>query len=296
MVAIQTNMGLLPQCFFPQQAGRDYRPSPYLELLGELRRDFTVFSGLSHVGMTGGHAADKSFLTAALDPGSGTFRNTISLDQWAAERLDPPTRWKSLVLSCCNGGDRSLSFTPSGEMIPPLPSPAGFDFIDRLRRTYEFIRLALATDATRIVTLFVQPLGTLSTVAGVSHDTHCLTHHADRPAAIAELRKIEEAQLLALRDFLTSLRNVAVQGETLLDRTMVLYGSALGDANSHGTSNLPILLAGGGFRHGQHLVFDRRPTYNEPLSNLFVSMLQRLGLETDRFAASTGPLGGLETA
>ena len=71
-------------------------------------------------------------------------------------------------------------------------------------------------------------------------------------------------------------------GETLLDRTMVLYGSNLGDANAHSTTNLPTLFAGGGFRHGQHLAFDRSGNY--PLPNLFVSMLQRMGIEDDKFA------------
>lgn len=75
---------------------------------------------------------------------------------------------------------------------------------------------------------------------------------------------------------------------------MVLYGSNLGNASSHDPRNLPILLIGGGFKHGQHLAFDR--DNNTPLSNLFVSMLQRLGLEADAFGASTGTLSGLDVA
>jgi hypothetical protein len=67
---------------------------------------------------------------------------------------------------------------------------------------------------------------------------------------------------------------------------MVLFGSNLGNASSHDTKNMPIILAGGGFRHGQHLAFDRQN--NLPLCNLFVTMLQRIGMETDRFASSTG--------
>jgi hypothetical protein len=73
---------------------------------------------------------------------------------------------------------------------------------------------------------------------------------------------------------------------------MVLYGSNLGNASSHDTKNMPILLAGGGFKHGQHLAFD--PKNHPPLANLFVSMLQRLGLEDQTFASGTGPLAGLE--
>ena len=83
-------------------------------------------------------------------------------------------------------------------------------------------------------------------------------------------------------------------GERLLDRTMVFYGSSMGDANIHDNTNLPILLAGGGFKHGRHLAFRR--DNNAPLCNLLVSMMQRMGVEEDAFASSTGSLTGLETA
>jgi hypothetical protein len=73
---------------------------------------------------------------------------------------------------------------------------------------------------------------------------------------------------------------------------MILYGSNLGDANAHSTTNMPILFGGGGFKHGQHLAFDTKRNY--PLPNLFLSMLQRMGLEVDAFASSTGTMRGLD--
>jgi hypothetical protein len=97
-----------------------------------------------------------------------------------------------------------------------------------------------------------------------------------------------------LANLFNDLKSVREDGETLFDRTMVLYGSNLGNANTHVTTNLPTLLAGGGFRHGQHIAFD--PVHNYPLPNLFVSMLQRMGIEADRFATSTGTMRGLELA
>jgi hypothetical protein len=108
------------------------------------------------------------------------------------------------------------------------------------------------------------------------------------------LRNIEEAQLRAFGELLAAFQQVRETGGTLLDHTQVLYGSCLGNANSHSNQNLPILLAGGGFRHGQNLAFDTQN--NTPLANLYVSMLQRLGVETDRFASSTGTLAGLIAA
>jgi hypothetical protein len=80
--------------------------------------------------------------------------------------------------------------------------------------------------------------------------------------------------------------------ESLLDRTMVLYGAPMGNAASHDNKNLPMLLAGGGFKHGGHLAFDAQRNY--PLPNLYVSMLQKMGIPTDKFATSTGTMRGLE--
>src|ERR1700675_4069615 len=96
MVAIETNQGILPQEFFPQKAGKDYALTPYLEILKDFREDLTVFSGVSHPQVDGFHQAEKSFLTAAPHPGSAAFRNTMSLDQVAAESIGDRTRIASL--------------------------------------------------------------------------------------------------------------------------------------------------------------------------------------------------------
>src|ERR1041384_1422136 len=119
---ICNNLGLLPEHFFPKGAGRDYTPSLYLKLLEAHRHDFTVFSGVSHPNVDGGHPSDISFLTAAPHPASSSFRNTISLDQHIAERIGTLTRFPSLTLAV-NGG-RSLSWTGTGVAIPPEQSAA----------------------------------------------------------------------------------------------------------------------------------------------------------------------------
>ena len=80
----------------------------------------------------------------------------------------------------------------------------------------------------------------------------------------------------------------------LLDRTACLYGTNMGSANAHSNDNLPVLLAGGGFKHGQHLAFDHKANY--PLTNLHVSLLQRLGIPLNHFVSSTGTMQGLEPA
>ena len=123
---------------------------------------------------------------------------------------------------------------------------------------------------------------------------HNITHHGNRPEAIAELRSKEEGQFDVLNGFLTALTEAKEEGQTLLDRTMVLYGTPMGSANSHSNTNLPVLLAGGGFKHGQHLAFDTANNY--PLSNLYLSMLHRLGIEAKDFSSSKGTMTGLELA
>src|SRR3954452_22149521 len=119
MFGICNNLGLLPEYFFPKNSGRDYTPSTYLEALQAHRNDLTVFSGVSHPDVDGGHPADNCFLTAAPHPGSGGFRNTISLDQYIAERIGHLTRFPSLTLGVnVQQGQRSLSWTGSGVLIP----------------------------------------------------------------------------------------------------------------------------------------------------------------------------------
>src|SRR5947209_5787425 len=119
LFGICNNLGLLPEHFFPKENGRDYPLSPYLEGLREYRGDFTVFSGVSHPDVDGGHPADNCFLTAAPHPGSAGFRNTISLDQYIGERIGHLTRFPSLTLGVnVQQGVRSLSWTGSGVLIP----------------------------------------------------------------------------------------------------------------------------------------------------------------------------------
>ncbi|MCG6156358.1 DUF1552 domain-containing protein [Rubinisphaera margarita] len=183
--------------------------------------------------------------------------------------------------------------TPKPRVDVPVPkdntSPGGL--VPKTRLLYDMARLALETDSTRVITILVNEAHNPTVdLPGVDSPHHGLTHQASQKGD--ELAIIERAQMKCLADLLTELRGVEEHGRTLLDSTMVLHGSNIGDAARHDGANLPMLLAGGGFKHGSHLTFDRKN--NEPLANVFVSMLQRMDIEAEQFASSTGTARGLE--
>ena len=160
------------------------------------------------------------------------------------------------------------------------------DITARQRVMYDLIALTLQTDSTRVVTYLQGALNSPpSNIAGVKNDWHALSHHGRDETKIAELKLIEEAQLAELNRFLGKLRGSKEGGRSLLDNTAVLFGSNLGNASSHNCTNLPIIVAGGGYKHGSHIVLDKKN--NTPLSNLYVSLAQRMGVETDSFGSST---------
>lgn len=141
---------------------------------------------------------------------------------------------------------------------------------------------------------FFTPAYQLNGKESTTESYHGLSHHGQAEGKVKQLQETDRQQMRLLKKLTLSLAGKKEGGERLLDRTMVLYGSNMGDANIHDNTNLPILLFGGGFRHGQHIEFRR--DNNTPLCNLFVSMMQRMGIETDSFASSTGRLTGLEIA
>src|SRR6478736_3541100 len=382
MVCICAPLGLRPDNFFPEKSGRDYEFSPYLELLKDYRDDFTVISGLSHAGMNSGfaHQAFASFLTGVPAAGRIGFRNSISLDQFAAEHIGGQTRFPSLTLS---GDGQGLSWTRTGAIVPADSSPsrvfarlflegsvdevqaqrrrledgrsilddvrnqaAGLrsslgsddrdkleeyltsvreleqrlgrdeawfktpkpkveveppkditnasDLIGRTRLLFDLAHLALQTDSTRLITIMLAGSTSAPPIPGVTLRHHDLSHHGQDPGKLEQLKIVEVETMKTVRDLLGKLKQSQEDGASLLDRTTVFLGSNLGDGSSHSVKNLPVLLAGGGFRHGRHLPFD--PQNPPPLCNLYVSMLQRLGIETDKFSSGTGTLTGLEMA
>jgi hypothetical protein len=380
-VAMTLGLGLVAENLFPEQAGRDYVASPYLEALGDLRDRFTVISGTSHPEVSGGHRAEAAILTANPAGAVGRAKNSISLDQLLAKHLGGHTRFPSLVVS--SSGSNSPCYTENGSMIPAEDSPSRLfaqlfeddspaekqrqaararqgrsimdiveddakrlqksvgagdrdrldayftsvrdlevrlaeseawahrpkpkvdvpcpvdignsnDFIGRQKLMSDVLRLALETDSTRFITYHLGGSGGVVPLPNVEEGYHSLSHHGRDEDKLEQLAIVEKAIVAAWGEFLRALAGTAEQGSNLLDQTSVLLTSNLGNASSHDNRNMPVLLAGGGFRHGQHLAFDRRN--NAPLPNLYVNILQQTGLERDQFATSTGTMSGLEPA
>jgi hypothetical protein len=355
-------------------------------MLGEVRNEFSVFSGLSHPGVTGGHSTDNCFLTSARGAFKAGFRNSISLDQYAAEKLGQVTRFPTLNLGVnIEKANRSLSWTRDGVLLPaedsakalfnrmfvqgsadevkkqllrlkqrgsildtlnaeagrfsrtlgntdkarldqyltsvrevelrlqvaseweqrPKPvatQPAPSDindsklFFEKFDLMLSIAQLAFESDSTRIVTLMVDafktPVFSLPGQKATTETYHNLSHHGQNEEKVKQLEAADRQHMALLRKLIGSLAAKPEGDQRLLDRTMVLYGSNMGDANIHDNTNLPILLAGGGLQHGQHLAFKR--DNNKPLSNLFVTMLENMGIETDTFGSNAGTLNELK--
>ena len=377
MVNVCNTLGLYPQAWRPTAPGAGYEATEYLSLIDEHRKHFTLFSGLSHEEQSGRqpHNSEITWLTAARGPGRDGFKNSISIDQVAADHLGYVTRFPSITLGTVS--EQSQSYTSSGVMVPAQRSPAGLftkmflqgdpadverearslasggsildrlksetsslrrrvstadqrklddyyeavrtaeqdlteagswlkkpkpevdampptdlpdkaDLLGRIELMVQLIPLILQTDSSRVVSLMIHDHSVVPNIPGVNADHHNLSHHGQDEAKIAQLKKIERGIVSNVGTLLSGLRERSDGDGSLLDSTTVLFGSNLGNANSHEPKHLPVLVAGGGFQHGQHVVHEGEQ--DGPLSNLFVTLLQSMGVETDAFGQSNGTL------
>lgn len=177
--------------------------------------------------------------------------------------------------------DWAKRLKPKVDMKAPKASFSDNELLDRTRTWYNLIHLAFQTDSTRIVALWIHSHGSVLINGKPTAGHHDLSHHGQDEEKIKQLAEIESNELAELSSLLTKLKESKEAGGRLIDNTMVFHGSNLSNANSHSNVNLPILLAGGGFKHGQHLAYDQKN--NRPLNDLYLTMLQRFGVETSEF-------------
>ena len=162
--------------------------------------------------------------------------------------------------------------------------------IRRIRLMFGMIPLILETDSTRVITMMLQDHSVVpADVPGAGSDQHGLSHHGQEPVKIRQLQLVEVAIMEAFRDLLDDMHARSGGSGSLLDETALVFGSNLGNASSHDTRHTPLLVAGGGFPHGEHIAFGE-DGLDAPLSNFHVTLLQRMGIEGEGFGQSTGPL------
>ena len=177
---------------------------------------------------------------------------------------------------------------PSVQTAPPENIADPSDLVGRVRSLLNLIPLILQTDSSRVISVVIQSDHGTPNIDGVSDGHHPLSHHGQDPERIAQLKIIEMEILMCLSNFLDGLKQPSENGSGLLEQTSVLFGSNLGNANAHDPRNLPIILAGGKHKHGRFIQHNKKD--NVPLCNLFVSLLQSMGIESDQFGSSTGTL------
>jgi hypothetical protein len=169
----------------------------------------------------------------------------------------------------------------------PFEKPADKNTVEDLPMLYELIALALQTDSTRIATLEIGG-SFLPQHLGIDKSYHGLSHHGNDEESISHLVTLEKYQIEQFGKFLTRLAGIQDGERSLLDSTAVLFGSGMGNANSHTNSDLPIILAGGGYATGQFKKAPANSLGKVPLCNLFLHIAQRMGVEKDSFGTSTG--------
>ncbi|QIF00978.1 DUF1552 domain-containing protein [Roseimicrobium sp. ORNL1] len=161
---------------------------------------------------------------------------------------------------------------------------------------YDLMTLAMDSGSTRVMSLFLDGLGQVFAIDGevLKAGYHALSHHGNDPEMIRDLLAIERAHMECFAGFLRQLSEKKnPQGKSLLDDTVILLGTGMGDASRHSNANLPTLVAGGGFKHGQHLAIDAKAKDAPLLGDLYITLKQRLGVETNSFSNASRNLNHL---
>lgn len=372
LVCIGANLGLHTPALYPATQGADYEITPSLEPLKELRKDFTLFSGLDHRA-GGGHGNWPNFLC-------GKNLGETSLDQRVALRIGENSRFPSLVLSAGSGGSSMpMSYLKGKIPIPMIERPSvlyrklfasasdrarteyllesgrsALDFVleeaKSLQKTvspydrakldeyftalrdvesrigrqlarvndaipsvdyqlpavdplatnlmidletllYDLMALAIQTDSTRVISLVLPGGSQTFSLNGrmLRYGYHNASHHGNDPDKIADLTAIDRENLRCFAAFVARVKALRdAQDRSLLESSIILFGTGMGDASRHSSNDLPAILAGGGFKHGRHLHFapDGVEIEQRLLGDLFISIERRLGIESQAFCTA----------
>lgn len=179
------------------------------------------------------------------------------------------------------------------DQFPDQKKPTGIpsSYREHIRVMYDLMALAFRTDSTRISTFMLAHDGSNRSFRdiGVSEGHHSLSHHRSNPKTLEKIAKINQFYVSEYARFIQQLKNIEEGDGSLLDNTMIVYGSGIGDGNRHNHDDLPLILAGGGggtLKPGRHT----RAKEGTPMTNLYLAMLDRMGVNAKRIGDSTGVL------
>jgi len=370
LVVLHNELSFYNPAFFPEKTGKDFEAPRLLKPLEKLRGNYTVFRGLDHPDVEGGHTLTSTLLTGINYEHLPNKRHTLSLDQYIADAMGAQTRFDKLVV-----GNAPISFDVNGTQFPdwiqngrefyqrlfvtddaerkrlndsiarkrsildslrreakalsanlnpgdqdrldhyltsirtletrmakqlkwngiqkPIPPEGileptlGGIMHEEMRNQFDMAVLALQTDSTRVMTVAFG-LGNTPKIPGVNlkFTYHRLSHHGKEEEKVDQLLSIEDAHMKEIGRFLDKLATTKdVNGQPLLETTTVMLSSGMGNAHSHSNQQLPVLIAGGGFKHRGYVDLSDRDI---PLCNLYVNFAQRMGLDCEKFASSNG--------
>jgi len=165
-----------------------------------------------------------------------------------------------------------------------------FVFSTKIRNLFELAKLAFRTDSTRVITLSMDWIDGAIKVPGATGGWHTLSHHGGKPDKISQLSRIEIDTLKHFNQFLFEMDQIKEEGGTLLDHTTVVMGSNFGDSSNHTCNNLPMIVAGGGYKHQTHTVLEKQT----PLCNLYLELLHKHNVDAAKFGSSQKDMGLLK--
>ena len=244
-----------------------------------------------------GSAAEKKAIKAMLDQENSVLDLVREQAKRLGQNINAPDRQKlDEYLTAIREAEERIQGMkrwtdapkPKVEFDDDAHAHGSFDYATLSPLMFDLLFLAIQTDTSRVFTAGFGTHNHVIELDGVDTGYHTLSHHGQLPDRLKQLQIIETFYVAQLARFVEKLKGARTEHGTLLSDTMVFFGSGLSDASIHSNRDLPLILAGGGFKHGGHVNAMRKTGTQTPLNNLFTTMLQNFGVEIDRFNGATG--------
>lgn len=261
------------------------RPSVFYKMLFMSKQDVNY---AKHILTTGKSSLDFIHQDAKLLSKGLTQRDQHKLDEYFSSLRGLEKRMTQKLKSFDKPIPKTHYKMPNFDPLTPNLQLEAEDLM------YDIMTLALDSNSTRVLSMFIHGLGQVFTIDGrtLSSGYHGLSHHGNDPVMVKDLMAIDRAHMRCLSRFVKQLSEKKdSEGRTLLDKTIVMMGTGMGDASRHSNSDLPTVVLGGGFNHGHQIRQNRKDLKSKNLGSVYVSIMNKLGIETDRFSNGFGNMG-----